>query len=94
MFKMAFQYNKSRNQTNLDMNDRSILVYPEVFTDPRDTLKQNTIKPKKDFSIFRKPTTNISNINNQDRSINIFTRGMIEKVNGPANNCSSCGGAK
>ena len=94
MFKMAFQYNKSRNQTNLDMNDRSILVYPEVFTDPRDTLKQNTIKPKKDFSIFRKPTLNNFDINNKERSINIFTRGMIEKINGPANNCSSCGGAK
>jgi len=91
---MAFQYNKSRNQTNLDMNDRSILVYPEVFTDPRDTLKQNTIKPKKDFSIFRKPTLNNFDINNKERSINIFTRGMIEKINGPANNCSSCGGAK
>ena len=94
MFKLNFQYNSPRNVLYLDTSDRPVPIYPNVFTDPRDTLKKNTIKNNKDFSIFRNPVINKPENNSEMRSPNIFTRGMIEKVSGPPNNCSSCGGAK
>jgi hypothetical protein len=95
MFKMTFQHNKSRGEPNLYINDKPLPQYPSI-TDPRDTLKKNIIKPSKDFSTFRTPTitTNIPDVAIQERSVNIFKRGMIEKVSGPIKNCSSCGGAK
>jgi len=99
MFKMTFQHNKSRDEPKLYINDKPLPQYPSN-NDPRETLKKNIIKPTKDFSTFRKPTvtiittTNNSTIINDERSMNIFSRGMIEKVSGPINNCSSCGGAK
>jgi hypothetical protein len=96
---MTFQHNKSRGEPNLYINDKPLPQYPSS-SDPRDTLKKNIIKPTRDFSTFRKPivtiitTTNNSDIINNERPKNVFMRGMIEKVSGPINNCSSCGGAK
>jgi hypothetical protein len=78
---MVFQY---RMTASLEKP----LENPPIQIDPRSTLKQNVIKPKKDFNIFRNPTATST------RSLNMFQTGMIANVNGPINGCSSCGGAK
>jgi hypothetical protein len=86
--KMVFQNSFSRNSTALDLANRPPIIIPRN-NDPRDTLKKNIIKPKKDFSNYDKPPSTIIS-----RSINMFQTGMIENVSGPIKNCSSCGGAK
>ena len=85
---MVFQNKLSRTSAALDLVNRSPIIIP-TNTDPRDSLKQNTIKPKKNFSAFAKGPIPITS-----RSINMFQTGMIENVSGPVKNCSSCGGAK
>jgi hypothetical protein len=86
--KMVFQNKLSRTSTALDLVNRSPIIIPTNM-DPRDSLKKNIIKPKKNFSDFAKGPTPIASDN-----INMFQRSMIENVNGPNKNCSSCGGAK
>ena len=82
---MVFQYRKPASLERPLVNSQNEL-------DPRSTLKQNIIKPKKDFSKFRKaPVTEPAQTT---RSLNIFQTGMIANVSGPINSCSSCGGAK
>lgn len=85
---MVFQNKFSRTSNALDIVNRSPNII-QTNTDPRDSLKKNIIKPKKDFSTFKKGPTPIASDN-----INMFQRSMIENVNGPNKNCSSCGGAK
>jgi hypothetical protein len=85
---MNFQYKSIKDQLSLDVSN-VLSVNSNTNTDPRDSLKQHTIKPTKDFSAFKKPGTVLTN-----RSVNIFQTGIIENVSGPVNNCSSCGGAK
>lgn len=85
---MVFQNKFSRSPNALDLVNRPLIIIP-TNTDPRDSLKQNTIKPKKNFNTFNKGPTPITT-----RSITMFHTGMIENVRGQNNNCSSCGGAK
>lgn len=82
---MVFQYRMTSSLERPLVNSQNEL-------DPRNTLKQNIIKPKKDFSVFRKPpvTEQVATT----RSLNMFQTGMIANVSGPINSCSSCGGAK
>lgn len=85
---MVFQNSFSRNSTALDLANRPPIILP-TNRDPINSLKKNIIKPQKDFTKYDKqPSTTIS------RSINMFQTGMIQNVNGPIKNCSSCGGAK
>jgi hypothetical protein len=86
--KMVFQNNSSRNQTSLDIMNKPPVIFP-TSNNPTDSLRQNIIKPKKNFSAFKNGPTAIV-----ERSINMFQTGMIQNVSGPNNNCSSCGGAK
>lgn len=85
---MVFLNNFSRTSNALDLVNRPPIIIPTT-TDPKDSLKQNTIKPRKDFSAFKKGPTPITSDN-----INIFQRSIIENVSGPIKSCSSCGGAK
>lgn len=85
---MVFQNKLSRTSAALDLVNRSPIIIP-TDTDPRDSLKKNIMKPKKNFSTFVKGPIPITS-----RSINMFQTGIIENVSGPNNNCSSCGGAK
>lgn len=85
---MIFQNNFSRTSTSLDLVNRPPFIIP-ASTDPRDSLKKNILKPKKDFSNYNKlPPPIIAG------SVNMFQRGIIENVSGGNKNCSSCGGAK
>ena len=88
MMKMVFQNKLSRTSAALDLVNRSPIII-STDADPRDSLKKNIIKPKKNFTAFAKGPSSITTDN-----INMFQRSMIENVNGPKKNCSSCGGAK
>lgn len=89
---MIFQYNRARSQINLDISNNPLPNFPRQ-TDPADSLRKNIIKPNRNFSAFQKPIVQ-SNDDSSAKSLTIFQRGMIENVTGPAQNCSSCGGAK
>ena len=86
---MSFHHVLARG--NLDISNNPLPVFPQS-NDPRDSLRKNTIKPRKDFSAFKKPIINTPDPN--VRAINMFQVGMIQSVMSAANNCSSCGGAK
>jgi len=87
--KLFFQYSRARDQINLDISNNLLTNYP-TFTDPRDSLRKNIIKPKRNFDAFKEPIVSSAST----RSMSMFQRGIIENVTGPTDNCSSCGGAK
>lgn len=89
---MVFQYNRARDQINLDISNNPLPDFP-TSTDPRDSLRKNIIKPKRNFVAFKKPIEQATD-DSSTRELTIFQRGMLENVTGPAQNCSSCGGAK
>ena len=89
---MFFQYNRARDQINLDISNNPLPNFP-TSTDPRDSLRKNIIKPKRTFSAFKQPIVQLPD-DSSTRALTIFQRGMLENVTIPAQNCSSCGGAK
>lgn len=89
---MIFQYKRAQDQIDLDISNNPLPVFP-TSTDPRDSLRKNILKPKKNFNAFKKPIV-VEEQQESTRSLNMFQIGMIENVAAPAQNCSSCGGAK
>jgi len=89
---MFFQYNRARDQINLDISNNPLPNFP-TQTDPRDSLRKNIIKPGRNLNAFKQPIVQLTD-DLSSRSLSIFQRGMIENVTTPAQNCSSCGGAK
>lgn len=89
---MIFQFQRAREQTTLDISNNPLSNFPSS-DDPRDSLRKNIIKPRRNFNAFKSPSTQSEN-DSSTRSLNMFQTGIIENVNGPAQNCSSCGGAK
>lgn len=85
---MVFQYKRAQDQIDLDISNNPLPIFP-TSEDPRDSLRKNIIKPKKNFNAFKKPI-----VEEATRSLNMFQIGMIENVTKSAQNCSSCGGAK
>jgi len=89
--KMVFQYKRAQDQIDLDISNNPLPIFP-TSEDPRDSLRKNIIKPKKNFNAFKKPI--VAEEPEATRSLNMFQIGMIENVTKSAQNCSSCGGAK
>ena len=89
---MVFQFQRAREQTTLDISNNPLSNFPSS-DDPRDSLRKNIIKPRRNFNAFKNPLTQSEN-DSSTRSLNMFQNGIIKNVNKITENCSSCGSAK